>query len=399
MKTDTFLPGYMSKVNDQWHMFGIETTLGGAAKKIYGPTSGLRGVRVVDAHLALGIEALKNQITNKALVMKTTLEKTAKLYDIPLEQTETSLSNVSISMDGTLGSGTTVSDTNSYLNSSLFSFGDSSQVPSGDQDRESVDEFTAKPGSSGTSILSDPGNWRNQLTANPGTTGGSLPGSQVPVAGPQDPATPQRRWRFSPDPSYIDSLFENNDFENEKIYIKPDLMGTTLYEITGPVAAKWRRKLNDFFLCRDRILSHEHNNCYLPGLFYYIGEEDNINEFKSRFPGLLPQNSDSLIVYGCKMTHPSHDTSEEWWQLKLPYYNRLYVGDRKKQEVHMLCGENNHYVVLRTGRGRRSTWKENKDKAWMGVISGKIIFDVSGEKSSKADLFIFDNSSYFQSIE
>ncbi len=65
----------------------------------------------------------------------------------------------------------------------------------------------------------------------------------------------------------------------------------------------------------------------------------------------------------------------------------------------MLCGENNHYVVLRTGRGRRSTWKENKDKAWMGVISGKIIFDVSGEKSSKADLFIFDNSSYFQSIE
>ena len=175
------LPGYMTKVDNQWHLFGVETTLGGAAKKIYGPTSGLKGVRVVDAHLALGIEALKNHITNKASVLKTALKRTAELYDIPLEQIETSLSNVSISLDGTLGSGTTVSDTNSYLNSSLFGFGDSSQVPDGDQDRESVDEFTAKPGSSGSRILSDPGNWRNQLSANPVTTTGNLPGNQNQV--------------------------------------------------------------------------------------------------------------------------------------------------------------------------------------------------------------------------
>ena len=135
----------MLEVDSQWHLFGIETTLGGSAKKIYGPASGLKGVRVVDAHLALGIEALKNQITNRASVLKTTLEKTAELYEIPLEQIEGSLSNVSISMDGTLGSGTTTSDTSSYLNSSLFSFGDSSQVPSGDQDRETIEEFTDLP--------------------------------------------------------------------------------------------------------------------------------------------------------------------------------------------------------------------------------------------------------------
>ena len=131
------LPGYMSRVDDQWHLFGIETTLGGPAKKIYGSASGLKGVRVVDAHLALGIEALKNHITNRASVLKIALEKTASLYDIPLEQTETSLSNVSISMDGTLGSGTTVSETSSYLSSSLFSFGDSSQ-PRGRENKTKV---------------------------------------------------------------------------------------------------------------------------------------------------------------------------------------------------------------------------------------------------------------------
>ena len=175
------LPGYMSEVDSQWHLFGVETTLGGSAKKIYGPTSGLKGVRVVDAHLALGIEALKSQITNRASVLKTTLEKTAELYEIPLEQIEGSLSNVSISMDGTLGSGTTTSDTSSYLNSSLFSFGDSSQVPSGDQDRETIEEFTAKPGTSGSRILSHPGNWKNEITVHSGTTGGILPGNQSPL--------------------------------------------------------------------------------------------------------------------------------------------------------------------------------------------------------------------------
>ena len=160
------LPGYMSKVDSQWHLFGIETTLSGLAKKIYGPTSGLRGVRVVDAHLTFGIEALKGHITNRASVLKVSLEKTANLYDIPLDKTEGSLSNASISLEGTLGSGTTVSDTSSYLNSSLFSFGDSSQVSGGDQERESVDEFTAEPGSSGSRILSDPGNWRKESTSN-----------------------------------------------------------------------------------------------------------------------------------------------------------------------------------------------------------------------------------------
>ena len=156
------LPGYMLKVKNQWHLFGVETTLNGKAKKIYGPTSGLKGVRVVDAHVALGIEALKNQITNKAFVVKTALEKTAKLYDIPLDQTEDSLPNVLISINGSTGSSTAMENTSVYLNASLFSFGDSSHVPKGDLVRETVDEFIAKPKGSGKNILIDPNNWNNQ---------------------------------------------------------------------------------------------------------------------------------------------------------------------------------------------------------------------------------------------
>ena len=158
------LPGYMTRIDNQWHLFGIETTLNGLAKKIYGPTSGLQGVRVVDAHVALGVEALKNQITNKAFVVKTALEKTAKLYDIPLDQTEASLSNVFIPIDGFTGSVT--GNTSVYLNAGLFDFGDSSHVPQGDLERETLDEFIAKPGGSGKSILTDPNNWKNTTTLN-----------------------------------------------------------------------------------------------------------------------------------------------------------------------------------------------------------------------------------------
>ena len=156
------LPGYMLKMEDQWYLFGVETTLNGKAKKIYGPTSGLRGVRVVDAHVALGIEALKDRITNKVFVVKTALEKTAKLYDIPLDQTENSLSNVRIPINGSIGSNAAIENTSVYLNASLFSFGDSSHVPQGDLVRETVDEFIAKPKDSGKNILIDPNNWNNQ---------------------------------------------------------------------------------------------------------------------------------------------------------------------------------------------------------------------------------------------
>ena len=168
------LPGYMLKMEGQWHLFGVETTLNGKAKKIYGSTSGLRGVRVVDAHVALGIEALKDRITNKAFVVKTALEKTAKLYDIPLDQTEGSLSNVLIPINGSIGSNTAIENTSVYLNASLFSFGDSSHVPPGDLVRETVDEFIAKPKDSGKNILINPNNWnrqtethRNQPTPSP----------------------------------------------------------------------------------------------------------------------------------------------------------------------------------------------------------------------------------------
>ena len=203
------LPGYMSRVDNQWHLFGVETTLGGLAKKIYGPTSGLKGVRVVDAHVALGIEALKDYITNKASVLKTALEKTASLYDIPLEQTESSLSNMSISMDGTLGSGATISDTSFYLNSSLFSFGDSSQVPGGDRERGSVDEFTPKAGTSGSRILSHPGTWKTGLSYQTGPQAPAIP-----------PTTGDMKMEFIPNLNLIDLIFAKENSENEKIYIQ-----------------------------------------------------------------------------------------------------------------------------------------------------------------------------------
>ena len=174
------LPGYMLKMEGQWHLFGVETTLNGKAKKIYGSTSGLQGVRVVDAHVALGIEALKDRITNKAFVVKTALEKTAKLYDIPLDQTEGSLSNVRIPINGSIGSNAAIENTSAYLDASLFGFGDSSHVPQGDLMRETVDEFIAKPKGSGKNILINPNNWNRQTETH----------RNQPAPGPQATSTP-----------------------------------------------------------------------------------------------------------------------------------------------------------------------------------------------------------------
>ncbi len=220
------LPGYMTKIDNQWHLFGVETTLNGPAKKIYGPTSGLLGVRVVDAYVALGIEALKNQITNKAFVVKTALEKTAKLYDIPLDQTESSLSNVSIPIDSSSGSHTHHhANTDTYLNASLFQFGDSSHVPQGDLERETFDEFIAKPGGSGKSILTDPGNWKNTTTLSQNKPGGqivpqiqgTLPNSQTKTHGNRPPGP----HGTAPTP---DTLQMTNGEEGLKVTINQDLV-------------------------------------------------------------------------------------------------------------------------------------------------------------------------------
>lgn len=357
------LPGYLSKIDGQWHLFGIETTLSGSAKKIYGPTSGLRGVRVVDSHLAMGIEAFKNHIINKASVLKTALEKTALLYDIPLGQTESSLSNVSISMDGTLGSGTTSSNTGSYLNSSLFSFGDSSQVPSGDQDRETIEEFTAKPGTTGSRILSHPGNWRTLTNQKPST---QLPMRTLPSIShpPVKPLSPQSL----SDNAVVDSLFKKTKIENESIYI--GFKGSSsFYKVKGHLAVEWKAEFN-------KHLSSSNNSYQFTDLFEFF----HFSVFPYLFDHKLMPNGNSMQKQSCNVTHPDETLLGEMPE-GLSYYEELfYVGPKENREIHFHCYNNaleKNYTILRLKQITEGKF----------IIPAKTISGVL-TKPSQADLFI-----------
>jgi|GEM_PF-3913633 len=137
------LPGYVKDVSGENHLFGVETTVKGKALKIFGPVKDLRGVRVVDAHLAMGLEAFSGQILNSQSVLQKALTKTAELYDLPLTEMEESLTDVLIPFKGAYDNSKVAKNTSEYLNSSIFSHGDSSVVPDGDLERLETDELNA----------------------------------------------------------------------------------------------------------------------------------------------------------------------------------------------------------------------------------------------------------------
>ena len=146
------LPGYVEETSGEFSLFGVETTVRGKAKKIFGPTKDLRGVRVVDAHLAMGLQALNGSILNPQEVLQKALTKTAELYNIPISEIEPELENVLIPFEGEVDNTRVARTTADYLNSSIFSFGDSSRVPSGDRQRLEIDELQPN-GRSGPSSL------------------------------------------------------------------------------------------------------------------------------------------------------------------------------------------------------------------------------------------------------
>ena len=135
------LPGYMLKESGEWVLYGVETIVAGKAKKYFGPSKSLSQVRVVDAHVAMALDALDGKITNPQEVMLAALIKTAVLYDIPLKSIEAGL-RYSILSDPSEVSKRTAE----YLKSSLFSFGSSSSMLSDDIVRPKLDELYATPG-------------------------------------------------------------------------------------------------------------------------------------------------------------------------------------------------------------------------------------------------------------
>ncbi len=137
------LPGYVKDVSGENHLFGVETTVKGKALKIFGPVKDLRGVRVVDAHLAMGLESFSGKILNSQSVLQKALTKTAELYDLPLTEMEESLTDVLVPFKGAYDNSRVAQNTSKYLNSSIFSHGDSSVVPTGDLERLETDELKA----------------------------------------------------------------------------------------------------------------------------------------------------------------------------------------------------------------------------------------------------------------
>jgi len=148
------LPGYFVKESGEWNLYGVETTASGRAKKIYGPAKDLSQVRVVDAHVAMVLDALDVVITNPQAVMVNALVKTAELYDIPVGKIESELLNPMIPFSGDMNPSQVAKNTSEYLNSSLFSFGSSSLVPSGDRTpRPEFDEKDVSKGALGAAGL------------------------------------------------------------------------------------------------------------------------------------------------------------------------------------------------------------------------------------------------------
>ncbi len=139
------LPGYMEKTNDEWHLVGVESTMGGKALKEYGSVKNLKNIRVIDAHLSMAMEIFKYQIANEQPVFEKAITQTAERYGIPLDAYEKTLELPIMYVLGDTNIQTmSVEDKdsqNNLMNRSLPQFGPSQDVPDGDSVRASADSI------------------------------------------------------------------------------------------------------------------------------------------------------------------------------------------------------------------------------------------------------------------
>ncbi|MCJ8276837.1 MAG: hypothetical protein MJK18_08345, partial [Bdellovibrionales bacterium] len=153
------LPGYMKKAegSSDYELVGIETTVKGRGKKSYGLAKDVRNVRVIEANFFVAIEVFETAIKNHQKVFDNALSITATKYGLDIDAMEDGISadypsvltyKDSEEADTTLTSlQERMSD---RINKSIFAFGTSNSVPSGDRPRRTADEV--EPTQSGSSI-------------------------------------------------------------------------------------------------------------------------------------------------------------------------------------------------------------------------------------------------------
>jgi hypothetical protein len=79
------LPGYVLKVNGEWHLIGVETTVSGAGRVLYGPLAQAvktRMLRIVDADLFCIVELFKFEADNLVDLANEALKATGEKYSI-----------------------------------------------------------------------------------------------------------------------------------------------------------------------------------------------------------------------------------------------------------------------------------------------------------------------------
>jgi len=155
------LPGYMERIGreNRFNLVGMETTVIGG-RKFYGPADELtRGIRVIEASFFLATEIFESEIQNPQSVFNKALEITAGKYGLDLETIEQSIPRPVIRYAPDEDLQIQVADLQASfadrVNHSIFAFGDSSHVPSGDQQRREVEEL--RPSASGVNIAA--GRW------------------------------------------------------------------------------------------------------------------------------------------------------------------------------------------------------------------------------------------------
>lgn len=172
------LPGYMQRIgrSNRFELVGMETTVIGG-KKSYGPADEIQGgVRVIEANFFLATEIFEEKILNMQAVFNKALEITAAKYGLPLVQIEQTIPNPVIEYDPQneleIDVASLQEGFEERINRSMFAFGSSAGVPSGDQERREVEELA--PQASGVNIAS--GNWDVILPRpEPGESQGDLP--------------------------------------------------------------------------------------------------------------------------------------------------------------------------------------------------------------------------------
>jgi hypothetical protein len=82
------LPGFVQKVDGEWNLFGIETTVTGRGETRFGPTKDLnKPIVVVDAQEFAVFNLFKNRLTNGKQVARVMIERAAAKYGIDLTKT------------------------------------------------------------------------------------------------------------------------------------------------------------------------------------------------------------------------------------------------------------------------------------------------------------------------